>query len=118
MKASANPGCPFSSGTCFSHWPAMVGETRNPSRAYRIAVSKSFSNGSLPNLRCSSSHADTQPGTVTVFQPRVGIAFWPPKNSGVQQAMPTRGWNTVTDDGVGIRADAVGHRLDQREGNG
>ena len=32
LNASANPGCTFSSSTCLAHWPAMVGETMNPSR--------------------------------------------------------------------------------------
>ncbi len=40
----------------------------------------------MPNFACISVHADTQPGTVTVFQPRAGIALWPAKNSGVQPA--------------------------------
>ena len=31
-KESAKPGWDFNSGTCFSHCPAMVGETRKPSR--------------------------------------------------------------------------------------
>ena len=64
----------------------MVGETRNPLRPYSIACSKSFLNGSLPNFACSSTQAETQPGTVTVSQPRTGIALLPAKYSSVQAA--------------------------------
>jgi hypothetical protein len=35
---------------------------------------------------CISTHAETQPGTLTEFQPRTGIACWPAKVSGVQAA--------------------------------
>ena len=57
----------------------MVGETRKPLRPYSMAGSNSFSNGSLPNFACSSTQAETQPGTVTESQPRAGIALLPLK---------------------------------------
>jgi len=85
MNASANPGWDSNSGTCAAHCSAIVGETRKPLRPYEIAGSKSRSNGSLPNLACSSTHADTAPGTVTEFQPSTGTAL-PPKYSGVHAA--------------------------------
>jgi len=86
MKASANPGCAFSSGTCFSHWPAMVGGDEEPFSPVADRLSqRAFRTASLPNLRCSSSHADTQPGTVTVFQPRNGIGSTPTPSSGRRQ---------------------------------
>src|SRR5581483_5401775 len=50
-----------------------------------MAGSKSRSKGSLPNLTCSSTHADTAPGTVTEFHPRAGTALLP-NNSGVHPA--------------------------------
>lgn len=82
MNASANPGWDANNGTCAAHWAATVGETRKPLRPYEMAGSKSVSNGSLPNLACSSTQADTAPGTVTEFQPSTGTAL-PPKYSGV-----------------------------------
>ncbi len=84
-NASANPGCDSNSGTIAAHCAATVGEIRNPLRPYEIAGSNSFSNGSLPNLACSSTHAETAPGTVTEFQPTAGMAL-PPKYSGVHSA--------------------------------
>jgi hypothetical protein len=51
-----------------------------------MALSNSFSNGSLPQRRCISTQAETQPGTLTEFQPRCGIAFCPAKNSGAHPA--------------------------------
>jgi len=52
------------------------------------------------------------PEQVTVFQPRSGIVFWPPKNSGVQRPGTTGRVEAmqlpaVPDDGVGVGADAV-----------
>ena len=65
---------------------AIVGDTRKPSRPYRIARSKSCSNGSLPQRLCISTHADTQPGTLALCQPRCGIVFHAETKSGVHPA--------------------------------
>src|SRR3954462_15988048 len=62
----------------------MVGETRKPSRPYWMARSNSFLNGSFPNLAWRSTHACTQPGTVTESQPRIGIDLYLLKYSSVQ----------------------------------
>jgi hypothetical protein len=51
-----------------------------------MAASNSLSKGTLPHLACRSTQACTQPGTVTVFQPRTGMVFWAAKYSGVQPA--------------------------------
>ena len=53
----------------------VVGETRKPLRPYSMARSNSFSNGSLPQRLCISTQAETQPGTLTLCQPRCGMAL-------------------------------------------
>ena len=58
-----------------AHERAMIGETRNPLRAYSIAGSKRRSKSSLPNFADSSTHADTAPGTVTEFHPVSGTCL-------------------------------------------
>src|SRR5450759_5521629 len=57
-----------------------------PSAAYLIAGSNKSANGSLPYLPDSSTHAATQPGTVTASQPRTGIVCIPLKRSSVHAA--------------------------------
>ncbi len=42
--------------------------------------------GSLPKRSDSVTQAETQPGTLTEFQPRCGMVLWSLKNSGVQAA--------------------------------
>ena len=51
-----------------------------------MAGSNRSANGSLPKRSDSVTQADTQPGTLTVFQPRCGMVLWSLKNSGVQAA--------------------------------
>ena len=46
-------------------------------RAYRMAGSNSFSNGSFPNFACRSAQARGAPGTVIGHQPRFGMLVWP-----------------------------------------
>src|SRR5687767_13407714 len=86
MKASAKPGCEWSSFTPAAHWRAIVGDTMKPSAAYLIAGSKRSANASFPYLSESVTHALTAPGTVTDSQPRVGIAGSPLKRSSDQPA--------------------------------
>ncbi len=49
-----------------------------------MAGSNSAANGNRPKRAESATHADTAPGTVTVSQPRSGIALSPAKRAGVQ----------------------------------
>src|ERR1035437_6138291 len=51
-----------------------------------MAGSNSSAKGSLPKRSDSVTQAETQPGTVTVFQPRCGMVLWSLNNSGVQAA--------------------------------
>src|SRR5258706_4105942 len=64
----------------------MVGETRKPLRPYSIAFPKGLANGSLPPFACSSTQAETQPGTLTESQPRSGTRPYFSKVSGVHAA--------------------------------
>jgi hypothetical protein len=51
-----------------------------------MARSNNSSKGSLPQRLCISTHADMQPGTLTLFQPRCGMVFQAETNSGVHAA--------------------------------
>src|SRR5215218_3568367 len=73
LRNDSNSG-PAKLSTDRCHAQAVIGETRNPSRAYSIAASNNRSNGSSPNCADSSTHAETAPGTVTLCQPRSGIS--------------------------------------------
>ena len=52
-------------------WSARPGSPRGRSGS---PARTACANGSLPNLPCSSTQAETQPGTVTASQPRTGMA--------------------------------------------
>ena len=54
-----------------------TGETGNPSSANRIAAANSESNGTRPNLSCSTPQASGAPGTETLVQPRSGNTVCP-----------------------------------------
>ena len=51
-----------------------------------MAGSNRSAKGSLPKRSDSVTQAETQPGTLTLFQPRCGMVLWSLKNSGVQAA--------------------------------
>ena len=51
-----------------------------------MAGSNKSANGSLPYSLDNSTHAETQPGTVTAFQPRIGMVCASLKRSGVHAA--------------------------------
>ncbi len=68
-RNSANSGAP-KDFSAYPHARAVIGWTGKPSDAYRMAGSKSVSNGRRPKRPESSTQAETAPGTVTEFQPR------------------------------------------------
>ena len=122
MKASAKPGCAFSSGDLLVPLPRDGRRDEEAvARRSSMARSKSFSNGSLPNLPCSSTQAETQPGTrdrvPAAHRHRLLAGEVVERPAGRRAAGGVQAVQllAVPDDRVRVRADAVRHRLDQRQ---
>ncbi|CFN71514.1 Uncharacterised protein [Bordetella pertussis] len=73
-KCSANPGRLRSGSTWSAHLRCTVGGTAKPRSAYSMAGASTSAKGRLPSLSCRLAQPATQPGMVTLSQPRSGIA--------------------------------------------
>ena len=83
---ASKPGYMCRSRTDCAHCCAITGLTGKPSRAWRIASVNRSANGSAPKRSDKATQPDTWPGTVTLSQPRAGIASSPLKRPGFQAA--------------------------------
>ncbi len=120
MNASANPGWTFEQRHLRR---PLLGDGRRHQKAVAAVADRRLEQlleRQLAELGVQLDPRRHAPGTVTEFQPSAGTAL-PPKYSGVQRrGRAARGVQAVQllavpDDGEGVRADAVGHRLHHRQ---